>query len=103
MNRIDFVQKEIRKHKNWLLKELYTRNTDLFNIDDLLYFFPNNKLKLAGISMKRGGRLKKKRKRELLHNQLFFNTIEDIIDDVICKEWQDDQWFGRFVDFKNII
>lgn len=100
MNKIDFIQKEIQKHKNWLLKELYIRNTDLFNIDDLLYLFPNNKLKHAGIAMKRGGSKKRKHKVKILNSQPFFNLLEDVIEETLVNSYVDNVWYDKFVNFK---
>lgn len=100
MNKIDFIQKEMQKHKNWLLKELYTRNTDLFNIDDLLYLFPNNKLKHAGIAMKRGGSKKRKHKVKIINSQPFFNLLEDVIEETLVNSYVDNVWYDKFVNFK---
>lgn len=52
-----FLQKEIKKPKNRLLKELYERNN--FCNEKLLYLFSNNKLKRNGLPMKKGCKRKK--------------------------------------------
>lgn len=95
-----FLQKEIKKPKNHLLKELYKRNN--FNKEELLYLFPNNKLKRNGLPMKRGGSKKKKEKLKIIRSQPLFNIIEDIIEETICKNWNEEPWFNKFVDFKDI-
>lgn len=59
-----FLQKELKKPKNRLLKELYERKN--FNNEELLYLFSNNKLKRNGLPMKRGG--KKKEKKNIKNN-----------------------------------
>ena len=95
-----FLQKEIKKPKNRLLKELYERNN--FSNKELLYLFPNNKLKRNGLPMKRGGSKKKKKIRKILRSQPFFNIIEDVIEETLCKSWKEDPWFDKFIDFKNV-
>lgn len=99
-NKIEFLQKELQKPNNRLLRELYTRNN--FSVDELLYLFPNNKLKLAGIAMKRGGSKKKKKIKMILYSQPTFNIIEDIIEETLCKDWKEDPWFNKFVSFKDL-
>lgn len=95
-----FLQREIKKPKNRLLKELYERNN--FSNEELLYLFPNNKLKRNGLPMKRGGSKKKKLKVRILRSQPMFNIIEDIVEETLCKSWKEDHWFNKFVDFKNV-
>ena len=96
----NFLQIEINKPKNRLLKELYERNN--FSNEELLYLFPNNKLKRNGLPMKRGGSKKKKLKVRILRSQPMFNIIEDIVEETLCKSWKEDFWFNKFVDFKNV-
>ena len=95
-----FLQKEINKPKNRLLKELYERKN--FSNEELLYLFSNNKLKRNGFPMKRGGSKKRKQKLKILRSQPMFNIIEDIIEETIRKEWKEDPWFNKFVEFKNM-
>ena len=95
-----FLQKEIKKPKNCLLKELYERNN--FSNEELLYLFPNNKLKRNGLPMKRGSSKKRKQKVKILRSQPFFNIIEDVIEETLCKSWKEDPWFNKFVEFKNV-
>ena len=77
-----FLQEEVNKQKKKLkyslLGELYERNN--FSNEELLYLFPNNKLKCNGLPMKRGGKKKKKNKLKILRSQQLFNIIEDIVD-----------------------
>lgn len=95
-----FLQKEIKKPKNRLLKELYERNN--FCNEELLYLFPNNKLKHNGLPIKRGGSKKRKKKVKILRSQPFFNIIEDVIEETLRKEWTKDPWFNKFVEFKDV-
>lgn len=95
-----FIQKEIKKPKNRLLKELYERNN--FSNEELLYLFPNNKLKRNGLPMKRGGKKKKKMKIKILRSQSLFNILEDVIEETICSKWKCNYFFNKFVDFKDI-
>ena len=94
-----FLQKEINKLKNRLLKELYERNN--FSNEEILYLFPNNKLKHNGLPMKKGGR-KKKEKLKIIRSQHLFNIIEDIIEETICKDWKENAWFNKFVDYREL-
>lgn len=101
MNKVElFLQKEIQKPKNWLIKEFYERKN--FSNEELLYLFPNNKLKRNGLPMKKGGSKKKREKRKIIRSQHLFNVIEDVIDEIICSKWQDNSFFGEFVEFKNV-
>ena len=102
MNKIDlFIQKEIQKQpKHSLLKELYERKC--FSNEELLYLFPNNKLKRNGLPLKRGGSKKKKKIIRMLHEQRLFNIIEDVIDDILTSKLESNQFFKEFVDIKNM-
>lgn len=102
MDKIElFLQKEIQKPKNRLLKELYERNN--FSNEELLYLFPNNKLKRFGLPMKKGGSKKKRKKRNILRSQPLFNIIEDIIDDTLRnQDYLENKFFEQFVDFRNL-
>lgn len=95
-----FLQNEIKKPKNRLLKELYERKN--FNNEELLYLFSNNKLKRNGLPMKRGGSKKRKCKLKIIHSQPMFNIIEDIIEETLCKSWKENSWYNKFVDFKDV-
>lgn len=98
MNKIElFLQKELQKPKNRLLKELYERNN--FSNEELLYLFPNNKLKRFGLPMKKGGAKKKRKKRQMLRSQPMFNIIEDVIEDLLNKSHLD-KFFNQFVDYR---
>lgn len=102
MDKIElFLQKEIQKPKNRLLKELYERNN--FSNEELLYLFPNNKLKRFGLPMKKGGSKKKQIKRNIIRSQPLFNIIEDIIDDTLRnQDYLENKFFEQFVDFRNL-
>ena len=95
-----FIQREIKKPKNRLLKELYERNN--FSNEELLYLFTNNKLKRNGLQMKRGGSKKKKEKLKIIRSQPLFNIIEDIIEETICKDWKENSLFNKFVDYRDL-
>lgn len=100
INKIDlFLQKEIQKPKNTLLKELYERKN--FSNEELLYLFPNNKLKRNGLPLKKGGSKKKKKIRKMLRNQHLFNIIEDTIDNILGHQSQN-EFFNKFVDFNGL-
>lgn len=101
MNKIElFLQKEIQKPKNRLLKELYKRKK--FSNEELLYLFSNNKLKRFGLPMKKGGSKKKQIKRNMVRSQHLFNILEDIIEDTLNQDYIENKFFGRFVDFKDL-
>jgi len=102
LEKIDlFLQKEIQKQpKTSLLRELYDRKN--FKNEELLYLFPNNKLKRNGLPMKKGGSKKKKKIRRMLRDQRLFNIFEDIVDDVLTSKMKSNKFFTEFVDIKNI-
>lgn len=102
MNKIElFLQKEIQKPKNRLLKELYIRKK--FSNEELLYLFPNNKLKRFGLPMKKGGSKKKQTKRQMIRSQHLFNILEDIIEDTLGnQDYIENKFFGRFVDISDL-
>ena len=102
MNKIDlFLQKEIQKQSRYsLLRELYERKC--FSNEELLYLFPNNKLKRNGLPLKRGGSKKKKKIIRMLHDKRLFNILEDIVDDVLTSKLESNQFFNEFVDIKDI-
>lgn len=96
-----FLQQEISKRpKHSLLKELYEHKN--FSNEELLYLFPNNKLKRFGLPMKRGGSKKKKKMRQKLFDQRLFNIIEDMIDDILTKQLTTNSFFQEFVEVKNV-
>lgn len=98
MDKIElFLQQEIQKPKNWLIKEFYERKN--FSNEELLYLFPNNKLKRFGLPMKRGGSKKKRLKRQMIRSQQTFNIIEDVIEDSLRK-YIENKFFNQFVDFR---
>ena len=66
-----------------------------FTDDDLLYFFPNNKLKRLGFPMKRGGKNKRIKKYKL-HRFNLFNILEEIIKERLYNQYQK-EFFNKFV------
>lgn len=85
--------------QNEILKEIYDSGD--FIDDELLYLFNNNTLKRLGFPMKRGGKRRKYKYRKLMTWHLF-NIIEEIIDNTLHKEWINNNFFNRFVDFNQL-
>ena len=97
-----FLQNEINKlpkNQYSLLRELYERKS--FSNEELLYLFPNNKLKRYGLPMKRGGSKKKREKRKIIRSWHVFNIIEDLVDDIFDK-YENQPFFNEFVEFKDV-
>ena len=100
MNKIDlFLQQELQNPKNWVIKEFYERKN--FSNEELLYLFPNNKLKHFGLPMKKGGTKKKRHKRKIIRSQHLFNIIEDVFEDTLGN-YDFNPYFQQFVSFKDI-
>lgn len=100
MDKIElFLQQEIQKPKNWVIKEFYERKN--FSNEELLYLFPNNKLKRFGLPMKKGGLKKKRIKRQMIRSQHLFNIIEDVFEDTL-GQYVENEFFQKFVDFRDI-
>ena len=73
---------------------------------DLLFLIPNNVKRMHGlpitrISGKKKRKQKEQRKRFILSFKLF-DTIEDIVEEILCPEWFDNEFFGEFVEVKNL-
>ena len=66
-----------------------------FTDDDLLYLFPNNKLKHLGFPMKRGGK-NKKYKKYRIHSFKLFNILEETIEELCDYQYQK-EFFNKFV------
>ena len=64
-----------------------------------MYFFPNNYLKLNHIPLLRGVR-KKKYKKYKITSWCLFKKIEEVIDDTLTKQCTSNEFFNKFVDFK---
>lgn len=81
------------------LSEIY--HSGQFTDDELLYFFPNNKLKRLGFPMKRGGKNKKYKKLRI-HNTHFFNIIDETIKEKLCNYQYQKEFFDKFVTVKDL-
>lgn len=73
---------------------------------DLLFLIPNNVKRMHGlpltrISGKKKRKQKEQRKKFILSFKLF-DMIEEIIEDTLCSEWSDNEFFGEFVEVKNL-
>ena len=73
---------------------------------DLLFLIPNNVKRLHGlpltrISGKKKRKQKEQRKRFILSFKLF-DIIEDIVEETLCSQWSDNEFFGEFVEVKNL-
>ena len=73
---------------------------------DLLFLIPNNVKRMHGLPLTRiHGKKKRKqkdqRKRFILFFKLF-DIIEDIVEETLCSKWSDNEFFGEFVEVKNL-
>lgn len=73
---------------------------------DLLFLIPNNVKKMHGLPVARmtGKKKRKKknqRKKDILSFKLF-DLIEEVIDRTIVSTWSQNDFFGKFVDVKNL-
>lgn len=72
---------------------------------DLLFLIPNNVKRMHGlpltrISGKKKRKQKEQRKRFILSFKLF-DIIEETIEEMICSQWSDSNFFDEFVEIKN--
>lgn len=63
----------------------------------------NNKRKMHGLSVLRGriNKCRSKKFPSFRPTPKVFFLIEDIIEETLCKNWEDDKFFNNFVDIKN--
>lgn len=71
---------------------------------DLLFLIPNNVKKMHGLPLTRiSGKKKKKQRSRRRTSILFFKFIlEDIIEETLCSEWSNNDFFDEFVEVKNL-
>ena len=72
-----------------------------FTDNDLLYYFPNNKLKRLGFPMKRGGKNKRYKKLRM-HNFHLFKLLEETIEERLCNYQYQKEFFDKFVTLKDL-
>lgn len=94
-------------HDYWSRTELGRAMIASDNVsdDDLLFLIPNNVKRMHGLPVtrtrgKRKSVIKRNRKHKILSFKLF-DLIEEIIERTLPKTYND-EWFGKFVDFKNV-
>lgn len=73
---------------------------------DLLFLIPNNVKRMHGlpltrISGKKKRKQKEQRKRFILSFK-FFDTIEDMIEEILGSKWFNNKFFNEFVEIKNL-
>lgn len=73
---------------------------------DLLFLIPNNIKKKHGLPLTRMvGKKKRKSKnqrRKFILSFKMFDIIEEIIEEQLCSKFSQNEFFGQFVDVKNI-
>lgn len=79
--------------------------SDSVSDSDLLFMIPNNVKRMHGLPAsrtygKRKSIIKRDRKRRISSFRLF-DLISEIIEETLPKTY-DNEWFGEFVDFKNV-
>lgn len=95
-------------HEYWSKKQSGKRMIESNNVSDsdLLFLVPNNVKKIHGLPLTRiPGRQKKKRKakkKEFIMAFCLWDVIEEVINETICCNISNDEWFEKFVDFKDL-
>ena len=73
---------------------------------DLLFLIPNNVKRMHGLPLTRiSGKKKRKQKeqrRRFILSFKVFDIIEDIIEETLGAQWFDNEFFGEFVEVKNL-
>lgn len=73
---------------------------------DLLFLIPNNVKKMHGLPMTRiiskKKRKRKERKREFILFYKLFYIVEEIIEETFYSKWSENDFFGEFVEVKNL-
>lgn len=73
---------------------------------DLLFLIPNNTKRRLGLPLTRiFGRKKRQQKNQrkiFIASFKLFDLIEEVVEETICSNWTQNEWFGQFVDIKNI-
>ena len=73
---------------------------------DLLFLIPNNVKKIHGLPLTRiSGRKKRKQKEQrkrLILSFNLFDIIENIIDETLCSESFNNEFFNKFVEIKSL-
>lgn len=94
-------------HKYWSRTELGQAMiaSDSISDSDLLFLIPNNVKRRNGLPVtrtygKRKSIIKRDRKRRISSFRLF-DLISKIIEETLPKTYNN-EWFGEFVDFKNV-
>lgn len=71
---------------------------------DLLFLIPNNVKRMHGLPLTRisGKKKRKQRSHRRTSILLFKLVLEDIIEETLCSKWSDNEFFGEFVEVKNL-
>lgn len=73
---------------------------------DLLFLIPNNVKRTYGLPLTRiSGKKKKKQKEQrkrFILSFKFFDIIEDIIEETLCSQWSNNEFFNKFIEVKNL-
>ena len=73
---------------------------------DLLFLIPNNVKRMHGLPTTRIiGKKKRKQKeqrRKFILSFNLFDIIEEIIEENLCSNWSQNEFFGQFVDVKDV-
>ena len=73
---------------------------------DLLFLIPNNVKRMHGLPLTRiSGKKKRKQKEQrkgFILSFKLFDIIEDIVEETLCSKWSDNEFFGEFVEVKNL-
>lgn len=99
----EFIRKHLSKEYGYLWEYV---ETDYLSLEDLLFLIPNNVKKRNHIPMTRvSPKRKAKHKREVKAKIQFAPLgviLEEIINNTIPKEWQNNQFFGKFVEIEYV-
>lgn len=95
-------------YEYWGRTELGRKMIESNNVSDsdLLFLIPNNIKRMHGlpltrISNKKKRKYKNQRKRHIMTFRLF-DIIEEVVEERICSEWSQKEFFNEFVEVKNL-
>lgn len=80
--------------------------SDRVSESDLLFLIPNNVKKAHGLPLTRmigkKKRKNKKQRRKFIFSFSLFDLLEEIIEETLCCEWTQNDFFGKFVDVRDL-
>lgn len=91
------------------IKEILRQEKEEYEIKKKEFYenslhWSNNKRKIRGLPVLRGrvNKCRSKKFHSFKSTPRVFFLIEDIIEETLCKNWENDKFFNKFVNIKNI-